>query len=72
MIALTLLSLVLATTALAAPTRRDITFRGDCNVPASAVALLPSSLDPLSQPNIFLLGVGVQNYTCNSTTGTFE
>jgi hypothetical protein len=71
MIALSLLSLLLATTALAAPTRRDSIFRGDCNVPASAVAL-PSSLDPLpSAPNLFYLGVGVQNYTCNSH-GTFE
>jgi hypothetical protein len=71
MIALTLLSLLLATTALAAPTRRDTIFRGDCNVPASAVTL-PSSLDPLpSTPNLFYLGVGVQNYTCNSK-GTFE
>ncbi|KAF8502742.1 hypothetical protein F5888DRAFT_1116091 [Russula emetica] len=71
MIALNLLSLLLATTALAAPTRRDNTFHGACNVPASAVTL-PSSLDPLpSPPNLFLLGVGVQNYTCNSN-GTFD
>ncbi|KAF8502746.1 hypothetical protein F5888DRAFT_1800292 [Russula emetica] len=73
MIALSLLPLLLlATTAVAAPTRRDSTIRGDhCNVPASAVTL-PSSLDPLpSPPNLFLLGVGVQNYTCSSN-GTFD
>ena len=72
---ITLLSLVplfLATAAVAAPSRRDTTtFRGDCNVPASAVNL-PSPLDPLtSPPNLFLTGVGVQNYTC-SPNGTFE
>jgi hypothetical protein len=71
MIALSILPLLLATAAVAAPSRRHGTFRGDCDVPASAVAL-PSSLDPLpSPPNLFLLGVGVQNYTCNSN-GTFE
>jgi hypothetical protein len=71
MVALSLLSLLLATAALAAPSRRDGTFHGACNVPASAVTL-PSSLDPLlSPPNLVLLGVGVQNYTCNSS-GTFE
>ena len=71
MIALSLLSLILATTALAAPTRRDNTFHGACNVPASAVTL-PSSFDPMpSSPSLALLGVGVQNYTCNSN-GTYE
>jgi hypothetical protein len=74
MIALSLLSLILATTALAAPSapsRRDSTFHGACPVPASAV-VLPSGLDPLpSAPTLVLLGVGVQNYTCNSN-GTFE
>ena len=72
MIALSLLPLLLATVAVAAPSRsRDTTFRGDCNVPASAVTV-PWPLDPLpSTPNFFLLGVGVQNYTCNSS-GTFE
>jgi len=69
MIALSLLPFLLATAAVAAPSRRA--FRGDCNVPASAVTL-PWSLDPLpSPPNLFYLGVGVQNYTCNSK-GTFE
>jgi hypothetical protein len=71
MIALSLLSLLLATAALAAPSRRDATFHGACNVPANIVKL-PSSLDPLpSPPDLVLLGVGVQNYTCNSN-GTFE
>jgi len=71
MIALSLLSLLLATAALAAPSRRGSTFHSACNVPASAVTL-PSSLDPLpSPPNLVLLGVGVQNYTCNSN-GTFD
>jgi hypothetical protein len=72
MIGLFILPLLLATAAVAAPSRstRDSTFRGDCNVPASAVAL-PSSLDPFPHaPNLFLLGVGVQNYTCNSA-GSF-
>ena len=68
---LSLLSLLLATAALAAPSRRDATFHGACNVPASAVTL-PSSFDPLpSPPNLVLLGVGVQYYTCNSS-GVFE
>ncbi|KAF8502745.1 hypothetical protein F5888DRAFT_1598993, partial [Russula emetica] len=63
-----ILSLLLATAALAAPSRRDNTFHGACNVPASAVTL-PSSFDPLpSAPNLVLLGVGVQNYTCNSSS----
>ena len=71
MIALSLLPLLLATAAVAAPARRDGPIRGDCIVPASAVPL-PSPLDPLSSPpNLFYLGVGVQNYTCNSQ-GTFE
>jgi len=71
MVALFLLSLLLATTVLAAPSRRDDTFYGACNVPASAVTL-PSPLDPLpSPPNLVLLGVGVQNYTCNSN-GIFD
>ena len=71
MVTLFLLSLLLATTALAMPSRRDDTFHGTCNVPASAVTL-PPPLDPLpSSPNLVLLGVGVQNYTCMSN-GTFE
>jgi hypothetical protein len=71
MIALFLLSLLLATAALAAPTRRNETFHDTCNVPSSAVAL-HSSFDPLpSSPSLVLLGVGVQNYSCNSN-GTFE
>jgi hypothetical protein len=72
MVALSLISLLLATTALAAPARRDNnTFHGACSVPASAVTL-PSALDPLpSPPSLVLLGVGVQNYTCNSS-GVFE
>lgn len=71
MIALSLLSLLLATTGLAAPTRRDDVFHGACHVPASAVTL-PSTFDPIpSPPNLVLLGVGVQNYTCNSN-GTYE
>ena len=69
MIALSLLPLLLATAAVAAPGRRhdDGTIQGECKVPASVVAV-PPPLDPLpSPPNLFLLGVGVQNYTCNST-----
>ena len=71
MVSLSLLTLLLATTALAAPSRRDDTFHGACNVTASAVTL-PSSLDSLpSSPKLVLLGVGVQNYTCNAND-TFE
>ncbi len=72
MIALSLLSLLLATTALAAPTRRgDDNYFSACDVPVTAVTL-PSSFDPLpSPPHLVLLGVGVQNYTCNSK-GTYE
>ena len=71
MVALFFLSLLLATMSLAVPSRRDDTFHGTCYVPASAVPL-PQPLDPLpSPPNLVLLGVGVQNYTCISN-GTFE
>ena len=71
MIALSLLSLLLATTALAAPSRRNNTFHNGCNVPAWAVTL-PSSFDPLPySPKLVLMGVGVQNYTCN-WKGTYE
>jgi hypothetical protein len=71
MIALSLLSLLLATAALAAPSRRSDPFHGACNVPAWAMTL-PSSFDPLPySPKFVHMGVGVQNYTCNSN-GTFE
>ena len=71
MIALSLLSLLLAATALAAPARRDNTFHGACNVPPSAVTLASSFSPVSSSPNYALMGVGVQNYTCNSK-GTYE
>jgi len=71
MIALSLLPFVLATAAVASPAPRDDdTFCDHCRVPASAVTI-PPPLEPLSSsPNLFFLGVGVQNYTCNST-GSF-
>ena len=69
MISLSLLPFLLATAAVAAPSRRG--FRGDCPVSKTAV-YLPPPLDPLpSEPSFFLLGVGVQNYTCNSN-GVYE
>ncbi|KAN0123063.1 hypothetical protein V8E52_003016 [Russula decolorans] len=71
MVALFLLSLLLATAALASPMRRDYTTYGASNVPASA-ATLPQSFTPMpSSPNMVLLGVGSQNYTCNSN-GTYD
>jgi len=71
MVALSLLSLLLATTAFAAPSRRDSGFKGPCSVPQSAFSL-PSNFDALpSPPNLVLVGFGVQNYTCNPS-GTFE
>ena len=71
MVALSLLSLLLATAALAMPTPRDNTIHGAGNVPASTVTL-PQSFTPMSSsPNIVLVGIGSQNYTCNSD-GTYE
>jgi hypothetical protein len=70
MVALSLLSLLLAPVALAAPSRRD-GFQGACSVPASAFTI-PSNFDALtSPPNLVLMGFGIQNYTCNAG-GTFE
>ncbi|KAF8496853.1 hypothetical protein F5888DRAFT_1703111 [Russula emetica] len=70
MVALSLLSLLLPTAALATPWRRD-GFQGPCTVPASAFGSLPSPLDPLqSPPSLVLVGYGVQNYTCNAN-GTY-
>jgi len=74
MVALSLLSLLLAPAALAAPWRRDggnSTFQGACSVPASAFSL-PSNFDALAtSPNLVLMGFGIQNYTCNAN-GTFD
>jgi hypothetical protein len=73
MIALSLLSLFLAPAALAVPWRRDAGsgFQGRCQVSQTDFGL-PSDLDTLTgPPNLVLIGVGVQNYTCNSE-GTFE
>ena len=70
MLALSLLSLLLAPAALAAPWRRD-SFHGGCDVPRSAFSL-PSNFDTLqSDPSFVLLGIGFQNYTCNAN-GTYE
>jgi hypothetical protein len=71
MVALSLLSLLLATAALASPTSSDDTIHGACDVPVSAVTLPQSFTSMSSPPNMVLLGVGSQNYTCNSN-GTYE
>jgi hypothetical protein len=69
MIALSLLSLLLAPAVLAVPWRRG-GFQGLCQDSQSDFSI-PSGLDPLAgPPNLVLLGVGVQNYTCNAN-GTF-
>jgi len=66
MVALSLLSLLLATTALAArPQKRD-DFHGAVAVPPSAFSL-PSLLTPIqSSPRYTTVAYGVQNYTCTS------
>jgi hypothetical protein len=70
MVTLSLLSILLAPAALAAPWRRG-GFNGACSVPQSAFTL-PSNFDALSAPpSLVLMGFGVQNYTCNAN-GTFE
>jgi len=67
MVALSLLSLLLATTALAAPSQKRDPLHGDSTVPASAFNL-PSLLTPLQSPPRFTtVAFGVQNYTCSST-----
>lgn len=73
MIALSILSVLLATSALAAPARRADTFRGACDIPTSVFAtdLPPAFGPPQSPPTMVQVGVGLQNYTCNSN-GTFE
>jgi len=73
MLALSLLSLLLAPAALAAQWRRD-SFQGACSVDLQSSILqnLPLPLDPVPNvPNAVLMGLGVQNYTCN-TAGVFE
>jgi len=75
MVALSLLSLFLATTALAAPSQRKIAARGGApgacaDVPASAFNL-PSAFNALAAaPSYTTMGFGVQNYTC-SAAGTY-
>ena len=66
-----LFSLLMAPVALAARWRRDGGFKGACSVPASNFNL-PSNFDALSSdPNLVLVGFGMQNYTCNANS-TFE
>jgi hypothetical protein len=70
MIALSLISLLLAPAALAVPWRRS-GFQGPCQVSQNDFSI-PEGLDALTTaPSLVLLGVGVQNYTCNAN-GTFE
>ena len=67
MIALSLLPLLLAPAALATPWRRG-GFQGACSGPQSDFNI-PSGLDPLTtSPSLVLVGVGVQNYTCNANS----
>jgi len=67
MVALFLLSLLLATTALAAPSQKRDDFHGACTVPASAFDL-PWPLPPIQSPPLYTaVGFGVQNYTCTSS-----
>jgi hypothetical protein len=71
MVALSLLSLLLATTTLAAPSKREGDYHGACPVPVSAFQL-PAQLGALQSPPRFTtVGVGVQNYTCSSS-GTYS
>ena len=70
MVALSLLSLLLAPAVLAAPWRRD-GFQGQCSVPASALDIPPSFQQLSGPPNFVLMGYGIQNYTCNAN-GTYE
>jgi hypothetical protein len=71
MVALSLLSLLLAPAALATPWRRASGFQGGCSDPPSAFSI-PSTFDALkTPPSLVLVGYGVQNYTCNAN-GTFE
>ena len=66
MVALSLLSLLLAPAVLASPWRRDGEFQGLCADPPSAFNI-PKSFDALSStPNLALLGVGVKNYKCEN------
>jgi hypothetical protein len=67
MIALYLLPLLLAPAALAGPWRRG-GFQGACTVNQADVDI-PSPFNPLpGNPSMVLLGVGVQNYTCNANS----
>lgn len=72
MVALSLISLLLAPAVLAVPAwRRDGGFQGQCTVPTSALNI-PAAFDQLtSPPNFVLMGFGIQNYTCNAN-GSFE
>ena len=70
MITLSLLSLLLAPAAFATPSRRD-GFNGACTVSQSDFSI-PQGLDALpGPPELTMVGVGVQNYTCNAT-GSFQ
>jgi len=63
MISQMFLSLLLVTSALAAPLDRNDT----CSVPASALNLQAPFTQLYSPPRSVVLGVGVQNYTCDSS-----
>ena len=63
MIAQLFLLLLLVTSTLAAPLdRKDI-----CSVPATALSLQPPFSPLSSPPRSVVLGVGMQNYTCDSS-----
>ena len=63
MIAQLFLSLLLVTSTLAAPLDR----RDTCSVPATALSVQPPFSPLYSPPRAVVLGVGVQNYTCDSS-----
>jgi len=63
MIAQLFLSLLLVASTLAAPLDR----RDTCSVPATALNLQPPFTPLSSPPRSVVLGVGVQNYTCDSS-----
>ncbi|KZV72695.1 hypothetical protein PENSPDRAFT_628290 [Peniophora sp. CONT] len=78
--ALSLVTALASSSALAAPSSRGPSFKPltqitGCDIPSSVLQdLLPANqtalVAPSSAPNFLALGVGVQNYTCSST-GTF-
>jgi len=69
MLVLSFFSLLLVVPSLAVPTLKT-----GCNISAAKLKL-PSNqtalVEPTTAPQFIGLGVGVQNYTCNTTSSTF-